>query len=126
MKSFKNLTGELTVAIKNIYHRQELGGENRLMYVNPIVIKHYDFEFDAALKKDGKSIFEGLVNYEQSNSAIPFTINNIDQIDRNSIISLLLFYKENVVSSTRRTHILKYIEINTRLLQILQDEYDLK
>ncbi|HEX5625081.1 MAG TPA: hypothetical protein VFX48_03610, partial [Saprospiraceae bacterium] len=123
---FQNLTGDLTVAIKNIYHRQELEGENRFQYINPIVIKHYDYQFDAEMKKDGKNIFEGVMHYEQSDEVIPFTLNNPDQIDRKGITSLLSFYKENVVSSTRRTHIQKYIEINAKLLQLLREEYQLK
>ncbi len=125
-EEFQNLTGDLTVAIKNIYHRQELEVENRFRYINPIVIKHYDYEFDAALKKEGKNIFEALQDFEKSNTPIPFRLNNLEQVDRKELVSLLFFFRENVVTSTRRTHFQKYIEINTKLLQILRDEYNLK
>ena len=125
-ETFQNLTGDLTVAIKNIYHRQDIEGENRFQYINPIVIKHYDYNFDAELKKGSKNIFEGLSNYENSAEKIPFHLNNLDKINRNDMVSILSFYKANVVSSTRQIHIQKYIEINTRLLQILRNEYHLK
>jgi hypothetical protein len=125
-EEFQNLTGELTVAIKNIYHRQDLEVENRFRYINPIVIKHYDYKFDADLKKSGKTIFEGLQDFEKSNTPIQFQVNNLDKVDRNEIVSLLYFFRENVVISTRRTHIEKYREINANLLKILREEYDLK
>ena len=125
-EEFQNLTGDLTVAIKNIYHRQEIEGDNRFQYVNPIVIKHYDYEFDAEMKKDGKNIFEGVMNYEKSNTIIPFLLNNLDKIDRKNIIGILSFYNGNVVGATRQIHIQKYIEINTKLLELLRKEYHLK
>ncbi len=125
-EEFQNLTGDLTVAIKNIYHRQEIEGDNRFQYVNPIVIKHYDYEFDDEMKKDGKNIFEGVVNYEKSNTIIPFLLNNLDKIDRKNIIGILSFYNGNVVGATRQIHIQKYIEINTKLLELLRKEYHLK
>ncbi|HPD54602.1 MAG TPA: hypothetical protein PLI08_11700 [Bacteroidia bacterium] len=124
-EEFQRLTGELTVAIKNIYHRQELENDNRQLYINPIVIRHYDYVFDAELKRDGKSIFEGLEEYERSDRFINFNLNNLDQVDRKGIVSVLYFFKENVVSSTRKTHIQKYIEVNTALLKILRSEFDL-
>lgn len=123
---FQNLTGELGVAIKNIYHRQELEGENRFRYINPIVIKHYDYDFDAIMKKNDQNIFEGVTKYEESDELVPFRLNNADQVDRKDIVSLLSFYKENVVSSTRRTHIQKYIELNAKLLELLREQYHLE
>src|SRR5687767_13342288 len=68
LRYFKNeelqrMTGDLTVAIKNIYDRQELESQNRLQYINPIIIQHYDYDFDAAIKKDGKNAFEGFEGY---------------------------------------------------------------
>ncbi|MBL7923353.1 MAG: hypothetical protein JNL88_04055 [Bacteroidia bacterium] len=125
-EEFLNLTGDLAVAIKNIYHRQEIEGNNRFQYINPIVIKHYDFDFDAELKKNGRTIFDATSEYENSDQFIPFHLNNPDQVDRKGIASLLSFFKENVVSSTRKTHIQKYREINARLMQILREEYELE
>lgn len=122
---FQTLTGDLTVAIKNIYHRQGLENENRFQYINPIVIKHYDYDYNEALRKDGRTIFEVTEEYEKSDTIIPFHIKNIDKVDRESIVSILSFYKANVVSSTRQIHIQKYIDINAKLLQILRKEYHL-
>ena len=124
-EEFQVLSGDLTVAIKNIYHRQDLEGDNRFQYINPIVIKHYDYEFDAELRNNDNTIFEAVMNYEKSNKIIPFRLNNLDQINRKSIIGILSFYSTNVVSSTRRIHIDKYIEINAKLLQLLRNQYHL-
>jgi hypothetical protein len=124
-EEFQKLTGDLTVAIKNIYSRQELENQNRLTYLNPIVIQHYDYAFDAEMKKDDKNIFDGVMNYEKSNEIIPFHLNGIETIDRQNIVNILSFYNGNVTSSTRQIHIQKYIEINAALMKVLRDEYQL-
>jgi hypothetical protein len=125
-EEFQKLTGDLTVAIKNVYDRQELESQNRLQYINPIIIQHYDYDFDAEMKKDGKNVFEGIMNYEKSNEIIPFHLNGLESLDRKSIVNILSFYNGNVVSSTRQIHIQKYIEINAELLNVLRNEYHLK
>ena len=125
-EEFQVLSGDLTVAIKNIYHRQDIEGDNRFQYINPIVIKHYDYEFDGKMRKDDKSIFEIVMDYEKSNEIIPFRLNNLDKIDRKGITDILSFYSTNVVSSTRKIHIEKYREVNARLLLLLRNQYHLK
>ena len=125
-EEFQNLTGDLTVAIRNLYHRQEIEGDNRFQYINPLVIKHYDYNFDEELKKGNKTMFEGTTAYEKSSDNIPFQLNNPDKIDRKEIVGLLSFYRGNVAGSTRMIHIQKYIEVNTKLLLILRNEYHLK
>ncbi len=89
-------------------------------------MEHYDYEFDAALKKGRKKIFESLQDYGKSTEPIPFHLNNLEKIDRKQLVSLLYFFRENVITSTRRTHIDKYREINTKLLKILREAYQLK
>jgi hypothetical protein len=103
-----------------------LGGENRFRYINPIVMNHYDYEFDAILNKGGKTIFGSLLNYENSNEVIPFHLNNLEKIDRNEIVGMLNFFRQNLITSTRRVHIEKNREINAKLLKILREEYKLK
>ena len=125
-EEFQTLTGDLTVAIKNIYNRQELESQNRLQYINPIIIQHYDYAFDTEMKKGNTNIFDGVEAYEKSPENIPFHLNEPDKLDRKNIVNILSFYNGNVVSSTRQIHIQKYIEINAKLLQILRDEYHLK
>lgn len=131
LRYFKNdklqqLIGDLTVAIKNIYDRQELESQNRLDYINPIIIKYYDYDFDARLKEDGQSVFEGIKKYESGNDSIPYKIKGADKLDREDIINILSFYGANVISSTRVTFIQKYMDINAELLQELRNEYRLK
>ena len=131
LRYFKNeqlqqLIGDLTVSIKNIYDRQELESQNRLQYVNPIIIDHYDYDFDARLKEGGRSIFEGIKKYEDSIETIPFQMKGAKKIDRERIANILSFYEAAVISSTRLTFIQKYMEINTELLKELRIKYHLK
>ncbi|MBP6025492.1 hypothetical protein [Ferruginibacter sp.] len=131
LRYFKNetlqqLVGDLTVAIKNIYDRQDLETQQRLQYINPIIIQHYDYDFDAVMKKNGKTIFEGIQEYEKSGEIVPYSVNQAEKLDREAIPNQLNFYLGNVVSSTRQVHIQRYIEINAALLQLLRKEYHLK
>jgi len=133
LRYFKNeelqtLTGDLIVALKNIYDRQELETQTRMQYINPILMQEYDYEFDAALKEGEKeiSVFEGLRNYENSTDSIPFHLSDVDKIDRKNVVKILSFYNGNVVSSTRKVHIQRYIDVNTALLKLLREEYHLK
>jgi len=131
LRYFKNeqlqqLIGDLTVSIKNIYDRQELESQNRLQYINPIIIDHYDYDFDARLKEGGRSIFEGIKKYEDSIETIPFQMKGAKKIDRERIANILSFYEAAVISSTRLTFIQKYMEINTELLKELRNKYHLK
>ena len=131
LRYFKNdklqqLIGDLTVAIKNIYDRQELESENRALYINPIIINHYDYDFDARLKEGGKSIFEGAKGYEAGNEIIPFHWKGAKNFDPEKIINVLSFYEAAVISSTRITFIQKYMELNAELLKELRNKYEIK
>jgi hypothetical protein len=128
LRYFKNedlqrLIGDVTVAIRNIYDRQELESNFRLQYINPIVINHYDYRFDSMMKKDGKTIFEGIQEYENNSDTTVFRLRSVETLDKNSIVSALQFYTGNVVSSTRQVHFQRYIEINAELLSRLRKEY---
>jgi hypothetical protein len=130
LRYFKNeelqyLTGELTVAIKNVYDRQELEDKTRMEYITPLIIQYYDYEFDTDMKKDDKTVFEGVMNYEKSNEIIPYHLNESDKIDRKRIVSILSYFLGNNLTSTRQTHIKKYIEVNANLLKILRNDYHL-
>lgn len=128
LRYFKNdklqkLVGDITVVIRNIYDRQALETQTRLDYLNPIIMKHYDYAFDARMKEIGQNVFEGVNNYENSNETIPYHINGVENLDRQAIINVLNLYHGNIVGSTRENFINKYIEINAELLQLLRQEY---
>ena len=122
----QKLIGDLTVTIKNIYDRQELETQNRALYINPLIIEHYDFDFDVAVKKLDTSVFNATKKYEDSNMTIPFHFNGADQFDRKHTINLLGFYNANVINSTRIVFIQKYTELNSELLKLLRKEYHLE
>ena len=131
LRYFKNeeiqrLIGDLTVVIKNIYDRQELETQNRSLYINPLIIQHYDFDFDAELKKIDSSVFSATQKYEQSDTVIPFHFKGTDQFDRQRLINQLGFYNANVINSTRIVFIQRYTELNKELLKVLRKEYNLK
>jgi len=131
LRYFKNealqtLTGDITVAIKNIYDRQDLETKYRLEYINPIIMQHYDYAFDDELKKGDQDVFEALKAYEASAETLAFHLNDPDKLDRNRIIRIISFYNGNLANSTRKLHIQKYININAQLLNALREEYHLQ
>ena len=130
LRYFKNqeiqrLIGDLTVAIKNIYDRQELETQNRALYINPLIVQHYDFEFDAEIKKIDSSPFNATKKYEETDTIIPFHFNGTDQFDRQLVINQLGFYNANVINSTRIIFIQRYTELNSELMKVLRNEYHL-
>ena len=132
LRYFKNeelqkTIGDLSVAINNIKDRQELENQNRLQYINPIVINHYDFDFEAELTQRRKlDIFTALSKYENDNRMIPFQLKSIEKIDKQQLINILQFYAGAALTSTRKIHFQKYIELNARVLELLREEYHLK
>lgn len=131
LRYFKNeelqtLIGDLTVIIRNIYDRQELETQYRLSYINPLIMAYYDYDFDARLKENDQSVFDGIQQYENSPEIIPYRLSHPEKIDRENIIRVLSFYRSNVISSTRSNFIKKYVDINSRLLDILRHVYHIK
>jgi len=132
LRYFKNdelqkLIGDISVAIRNINDRQELETSVRLEYINPLIVRHYDFDFDSQLSQDGKvSVIVAAAEYEKNNQIIPFQFKSMEKFDKQGTINALGFYSRNALSSTRTLHFTKYIELNTQLLKILREEYHLK
>lgn len=131
LRYFKNeelqkLIGDLTVSTRNIYDRQALETQVRMEYLNPLIIQHYDYDFNDIMIKDGKTIFEGITKYAESNDTIPYHINGLENFDRQTTINILNFYKANVITSTRELHIQKFIEVNAALLKLLRKEYQIE
>lgn len=131
LRYFKNeelqrLIGDLTVSVRNIYDRQALETQVRINDLNPIIVHHYDYDFNEIMIKDGKTIFEGVEEYAKSKDTIPYHINGLDKFDKQGTINILSYYRANVISSTRQVHIQKYIEINASLLKLLRKEYHIE
>ena len=123
---FQRLVGDLTVTIKNIYDRQELESRQRAQYIDPLIINHYDYDFDTRLKSGDNTIFTAVEKYETNNEIVPYQINGAGKLEREKTINVLSFYKANVISSTRTTFLQKYMEINTKLLNELRKEFYLE
>jgi hypothetical protein len=123
----QKLIGDLSVAIQNINDRQALESSIRLDYINPIMIRHFDFDFQSQLTQDGKiSVFDATIEYEKNNEVIPFKLKSLEKLDRLYAINILSNYCFNALNSTRTLHFKKYAEVNAKLLEILRTEYHLK
>ena len=125
-EEFQTLTGDLTVAIKNIYDRQEVENKIRSEYITPMQIQVMDFEFDATVREGDQTIFEGVSNYEKSNKFIPYYLNEPQKIDRQRTARILAQFASNTLAATRTSQIKYYQEINGKLLQILRNEYHIE
>ena len=122
----QKLIGDLSIAIYNINDRQQLETGIRSEYINSLIVRHYDYEFDAALKNNDAAFDVAAANYEKSNEVIPFQFKSIEKFDKQGTINALGLYGMNVGSSTRRVHFQKYIELNAELLKLLRKLYNLK
>ena len=132
LRYFKNnelqkLIGDLSVAINNINDRRELESSIRLDYINPLMIRHFDFDFQSQLTQDGSiSIFDAANEYEKNMEIIPFQLKSLDKLDKQYAINILNNYCFNALNSTRTLHFKKYIEVNAEVLKLLRKEYRLK
>ncbi len=122
----QKIVGDLSVAIYNINDRQLLETEIRSNYIQPLIVRHYDYDFDAELKKNDAAFDLAVAEYEKNNEVIPFKFNSIEKFDKQGTINALGLYGMNAMNSTRRVHYQKYIELNTVLLKLLRKEYHLK
>jgi hypothetical protein len=130
LRYFKNdelqkLIGDLSVAIDYIEVRQDYENSIFYTYIEPIMTKHMDFEFQFKLWT-GNRIFERLSEYETNDEYIPFRLSQIEKLDRQAIINALGYYHTNGLKSTRLIPFQKYIEVNAAALKELRKEYDLK
>jgi len=123
----QKLIGDLSVAINNINDRQALESSLRLEYINPIMIRHFDFDFQSQLTRDGDiSVFDATREYEKNNEIIPFHLNSVEKLEKPYAINILNNYCFNALNSTRTLHFKKYSELNTEVLKLLRKEYHLK
>ncbi len=123
--SLQALIGDLTVAINNIYDRQELESKFRFQYIDPLIMQMADYDFDTKLREKNENIFEAIEDFERGDINIPFYINQPEKIDRHKVVRLLNVYGTNTLSSTRISFIGKYMEINAALLKRIRQKYRL-
>jgi hypothetical protein len=129
LRYFKNdelqkLIGDLSIAIHNINDRQDLESKVRLEYINPIIIRHYDYDFNDQLNKMGKvSVIQATFDYEKTNDFIPFKFSSPEKLDRQFTVNAIGFMCMNVMNSTRTLHFKKYMNVNAELLKVLRKEY---
>ncbi len=120
------LTGDLAVAINNIYDRQEFESKFRFEYIDPLSMQTSDYDFVKKLRENNENIFEAIEDFERGDINIPFYINQPEKIDRHKVVRLLSVYGTNTLSSTRISFIAKYMEINAALLKRIRQKYHLK
>lgn len=126
-ETFQSLVGDISIAIRNIYDRQALETSARIEYLNPLLVKHHDYEFWNTITKGNTITFDvATKNYEESDDFVPFRLRGIDKIDREFVFGCLSFYSLNALQSTRTVHIQKYRDLNAQLLQLLRSNYELE
>ena len=132
LRYFKNeelqkLIGQLSVAIRNINDRQELEFQIRIQYLNPIILRHYDYNFEDQLTQGQvQDLFTVTSAYENNNEMIPFHFKSPAKFDKEEAINLMSFYGRAGLGATRRVHYKKYTDVNAELLKLLRKEYHLK
>lgn len=125
-KELQKLIGDLSIAIRNINDRQDLESKVRIEYINPIIIRHYDYSFNEQLGQNGKvSIIQATFEYEKNDDFIPFKLNAPEKFDRQLNSNAVGFMCMNLLNSTRTLHFQKYMDVNAELLQVLRADYDL-
>lgn len=123
----QKLIGDLSIAIRNINDRQALESSIRIEYINPIIIRHNDFDFSEQLSKNGTmSVIKATIEYEKNNEFIPFHFNSLEKFEKQETINALGFMSASALNSTRTLHFQKYIDVNAELLKVLREEYNLK
>lgn len=126
-KELQRLIGDLSVAIRNVSDRQALETSIRLNFINPFIIRHYDYEFETRLRDNNRrDIFTATVAYENSAEVIPFRLHGIEQFDREFAVNLMGFTGMNGMESTRTVHLKNYVDVNASLLALLREQYHLK
>ncbi len=128
LRYFKNdelqkLTGELTVLINNINGRREMEASYRQSYIIPLLIKHFDSDFEETTRKSGaQNLIDFIAEYEKKSTEIPFKLRKPEQIDTDEARNILSVFAITY-RGTRTIQFQKYIEVNAELLKVLRNEY---
>jgi len=132
LRYFKNtilqkLFGDISVAINNVRYRNEQEYQFFANPIKPFMLKHYDFKWpDELRKKDQNAYYIDLINeYRKSGEVIKANILNLPSFDRGEVTNMIMFYK-TMMASSRSLQMNDYIKTNTKLLQELRREYNLK
>jgi hypothetical protein len=132
LRYFKNaalqkLFGDISVCINNVRYRNEQEYQFFASPIKQFLLNHYDFGWVNALRKlDEKGYNIDLINkYRKDNSRINANILNLSSFNREETVNMILFYKTMIVSS-RTLQINDYIKANSRILQVLRENYSLE
>ncbi|MBL7840931.1 MAG: hypothetical protein JNJ75_12360 [Cyclobacteriaceae bacterium] len=124
-KELRDLIGDLSVSIDYIKTRQDYENSIFETYMEPIMTKHMDFNFQSQLFK-GEQIFDRLDAYESGSEYIPFHLSQVEKLDRQTLINALGYYHTNGLKSTRLIPFKKYVEVNAATLSELRREFNLE
>lgn len=125
-EELKNLIGDISVSIHNVNDRQSFENNYRQTYITPLLIKHYDSDFELATRKIGdKNLNDFLSTYERSDTIIPFRLNALEAFNTKETNNLINLFAINS-RGTRSIQFQEYIEVNAKLLKLLRKEYHIK
>jgi hypothetical protein len=91
------------------------------------ILKHYDFNWINDLRKMGANDYyiDLIGRYRKSDTIIKAKILNLASFDRVEATNMIMFYKTMLVSS-RTLQMNDYIKANTKILQVLRENYHLE
>jgi len=132
LRYFKNATlqklfGDISVAINNVRYRNEQEYQFFANPVKPFILQHYDFKWVDNVRRvsENASYLELLNLYSKSDTIIRANILNLPSFDRGEVANMVMFYKTMLVSS-RTLQMNDYIKANTKILQVLRENYHLE
>ena len=132
LRYFKNATlqklfGDISVAINTVRYRNEQVYQFFANPVKPFILKHYDFTWvdNVRTMRESASYMDLLNLYRKSDTIIRANILNLPSFDRGEAANMVMFYKTMLVSS-RTLQMNDYIKANTKILQVLRDNYSVK
>jgi hypothetical protein len=123
----QKLLGDLSVSINNIRFRNDQEYQYFANPIKPFMLKYFDFDWLTQLRNinDTSAIAMLVYDYEKYNFHVKGMMRNISTLDRGEASSMILFFKQMLVS-TRTLQLSEYVTTNHKILEELRHSYKLK
>jgi hypothetical protein len=122
----QKLLGDLSVSINNIRFRNDQEYQYFANPIKPFMLKYFDFAWLTQLRNinDTSAIAMLVYDYEKYNFHVKGVMRNISTLDRGEASSMILFFKQMLVS-TRTLQLSEYVTTNHKILEELRHNYKL-
>src|SRR6185503_15116745 len=125
--TLQKLFGDISVCINNVRYRNEQEYQFFANPIKPFILKHYDFKWPDELRKRNQNAYylDLIREYKKGDTVINAQILNLASFDKGEAANMIMFYK-TMMSSSRSLQMSDYIKTNSRLLNELRKNYNLK